>query len=67
MKASRHKVFAIAVTSRSDPRSVRKVLQHERTQEAVRLRIEAAIVQLGLADLLSKPLHDPDASPDLGR
>ena len=67
MKASRHLVLAIAVTAPADARSVRKVLEHKRTQEAVRARIEAAIVQLGLSDLLAKPLTDPDASPDLGR
>ena len=64
----RHEFRAMVFRADIDSRTGRRYFDEpDRLAVRSRERIEAAIVDLGLAHLLAVPMHDPDAAEDLGR
>jgi hypothetical protein len=66
-RITRQQRRALAVVAPADERTIDRYLSGAPLRQLTRARVEAAIVELGLANLLAEPMTDPDASEDLGR
>jgi hypothetical protein len=56
-KLPSHRIRAVAVAAEADPRTVRRLIAGERVLPMQRERIERALHQLGLANLITTPVE----------
>lgn len=66
-RITRQQRRALAVVAPADERTIDRYLSGAPLRQLTRARVEAAIVELGLVNLLAKPLIDADTAEDLAR